>query len=459
MFSLHKVSAVILAAGEGKRMKSSHSKVIHRVLDRSMISWVVSACREAGAEQVIAVVGHRQDEVRAELCHGVCFAEQTQMLGTGDAVRCAEKYIGSDFGEVLILTGDAPLITGKTITEALNYHRESKNAVTVFTAEVENPFGYGRIIRDEDGSVLKIVEEKDGSEAERAVKEINGGMYCFNAEKLKYALSKINNDNSQGEYYLTDTIDILRCAGERVGAFKVPDPCEVLGVNDKLQLYQVSKIMQRRINEAHMKNGVVIWDIDSAYIGPEVEIEADAEILPNTIIFGKTRICEGAVIGPSSRIVNSQIGKNVTAANSVILDSFVDENTSIGPFAYLRPHSKIGKNCKVGDFVEIKNASFGDGSKASHLTYVGDAVVGSGVNFGCGTITVNYDGKKKHTTNIGNNVFIGCNTNLVAPVTVGDNSYIAAGSTITDYVPENSLAIARARQVIKTDWGDKRKKE
>lgn len=450
------LAAVIMAAGKGTRMKSAHSKVVQKAAGDALIKYVLRACQEAGAEKIITVVGYRQDEVRETLGSDSLYAEQVNMLGTGDAVKSAMPLLEGFAGDVVILSGDAPLVRSETIKSALRAHRSSGSSATVFTAEVDDPCGYGRIVRGENGSVLKITEDKDASEKEKEIREINGGMYCFRAQELFYALKKLTNNNAQGEYYLTDTLEILRSAGKAIGAFVVQDSEEILGINDKYELSLADKILRMRINKAHALNGVYFQNIENTFISPEVLIEPDAEILNGCILEGGTKISSGAVIGPNSHITDTLVGENSTLDNTVAIQSEIGDDCHVGPFAYIRPGSRIGKGCKVGDFVEIKNAVLGDGTKASHLTYIGDCDVGEGVNFGCGTVVVNYDGKKKHRSVIGDKSFIGCNSNLVSPVAIGKGAYVAAGSTITDTVPERTLAIARARQVIKDNWKDKR---
>ena len=452
---MSKVTAVIMAAGKGTRMKSNHAKPYFKVAGVPMIKQVCNTARAAGADNIVVIVGHKKEEIIEIMGDTVSFAEQTRMLGTGDAVMSAESLI-PDEGDVVILSGDAPLIREESITEALDIHSGSGNSATVFTAILQDGGRYGRILRDENGSVLGIVEYKDADEKQREIREINGGMYVFNAKELKAALKKIDNNNAQGEYYLTDTLGILKNEGKKIGAYVLKDADEILGVNDKFELSKVDKILRMRINEAHARAGVYFQNIENTFISPEVKIDADAEIYTGTILEGKTHIETGCKIGPNSHITNSLIHENAVADNAVILDSEIGSGAKVGPFTYVRPGSKIGKDCKIGDFVEIKNSALGDGTKVSHLTYIGDSDVGEKVNFGCGTVTSNYDGKKKYRTVIGNRVFIGCNTNLVSPVTVGDDAYIAAGSTITDEVPGKTLAIARARQVVKKNWKDKR---
>lgn len=446
--------SVILAAGMGTRMKSETPKVLHEVCGKPLCGWVIDASKNAQA--VMLVVGHKAELVKEKIGDTVEYALQAEQKGTGHAVMQAADFIAKNDGYTVILNGDTPLVTAQTIEKAIAYHEESKNSATVITARLDNPFGYGRIIRDENGNVLKIVEQKDASESEKAVDEVNSGMYVFDSQKLVYALSKLTPNNAQGEYYLTDTIEILLGEGNKVGAYVIDDNDEIRGINDRVQLAEAAKIMRARINEKHMRNGVTIISPETVYIEADAEIAADTIIEQSVIIKGNTKIGKNVLIGAGSRIESSVIHDGASVISSVITEGEVGEDTHVGPFAYMRPNSKVGKNVKVGDFVEIKNSTIDDGTKISHLTYIGDSDVGKNVNFGCGTVTVNYDGKKKYRTTIGDNSFIGCNTNLVSPVTVEEGAYIAAGSTITDDVPEHSLAIARARQVVKTDWHDKR---
>jgi len=444
--------AVILAAGEGKRMKSNKAKVLHKICGKTFIERVYESVKGAGIDETILVVGHKADQVQEHMKDSVSYVKQDVQLGTGHAVMQAEKYFENKKGCVIVLCGDAPLITSKTISDAIEFHKNNGYSATVITAEMEDPTGYGRIVRSADGNVVKIVEHRDANEQERKIKEINSGLYVFNIENLVEALKMLDNNNDQGEYYLTDTIEILIKKGLKVGAVRAGDSSEVLGINDRVQLAKASEILRKKILQNLMLNGVTIIDPASTYIDEDVQIGIDTVVYPGTIIEGKTVIGENCTIGPNARIVSARIGNNVEINSSVILESIVDDNTHVGPFAYIRPESKIGKNVKIGDFVEVKKSVIGDGTKASHLTYIGDAEVGCNVNFGCGTVIVNYDGKKKHKTIIGDNAFIGCNSNLVSPVEIKKNAYIAAGSTITEEVPENSLAIARARQVVKENY-------
>lgn len=447
---------LVLAAGEGKRMKSKRAKVSFPVCQKPLVNWVLDSAREAGTEAATVVVGHCAEQVIALIENRADFVTQTERLGTGHAVMQA-KHKFSHSENVLALTGDTPLITPETLRGAMEEHIKSGNSATVITAQLSDPDGYGRIVRGAAGEVLKIVEHKDAGEKELAINEINSGMYCFKTADLLFALDGIKNENAQGEYYLTDALEILRRAGKRVGAFAARDGEEILGINDRVQLERAERVMRRRINRKLALDGVTIMDFENTYIGADVKIGMDSVVYPNTIIEGKTVVGENVTIGPNCKIVGSVIRNGAVINGATILDSVVDEKATVGPYAYIRPHCEVGKNCKVGDFVELKNAKLGDGTKASHLTYIGDALVGKNVNFGCGTIFVNYDGKKKHLTEVEDNAFIGCNSNLVSPVKVGEGAYIAAGSTITENVPPGSLAIARTRQINKLKWNDKRK--
>ncbi|MCT8977499.1 bifunctional UDP-N-acetylglucosamine diphosphorylase/glucosamine-1-phosphate N-acetyltransferase GlmU [Clostridium sp. CX1] len=448
--------AIILAAGEGKRMKSSTPKVLHKVCGKEMVNVVIDVIKNAGIKDINVVVGRGADKVKeATEVNGVFYALQDKQLGTGHAVMCAREFLTGKQGTVAIFTGDAPLITKETIEKLTLFHREGMYKATLLTSIVDNPSGYGRVIRGNNEDVVKIVEHKDCTEQELKINEINSGMYCFDIEHLLKSLDRLDNNNAQGEYYLTDVIGILKSDGEKIGALPIPFE-ETMGVNSRAQLADAEKVMRKRINLKHMENGVTLIDPDNTYIDIDVEIGNDTIIYPGNVISGKTIIEEGCTIYPNSRIENSLIGKGVNIQNSVILQSKVGEGTSVGPFAYIRPESVIGKSARIGDFVEIKKSVIGDKTKVSHLTYIGDAEVGSGCNFGCGTVVVNYDGKKKHKTIIGDNAFIGCNVNLVAPVKINNDTYIAAGSTILEEVPEGALAIARAKQVNKEGWVEKK---
>ena len=443
--------AIILAAGQGKRMKSNLPKVLHKACGKEMVNHVIDTMREAGIDDVNVIIGKGAKLVQDRTSsRNVTYSLQEEQLGTGHAVKCAKAFLDGKSGVVAIFTGDAPLIKASTVKKLIDIHIANNNCATLLTSIVENPTGYGRIVRN-DNAVEKIVEHKDCSEDELNITEINAGMYCFDIKNLLDALGKLSNNNAQGEYYLTDVIEIFKSNGEKIGAM-VTNFEETLGVNSRSELAVVENILRKRINKMHLDNGVTIIDPNNTYIGVDVKIGQDTIIYPGNVIEGDTVIGESCVIYPNSRVNNSIIEEGVEIQSSVILDSKIGKNTTVGPFAYIRPESNIGNSVRIGDFVEIKKSTIGDNTKVSHLTYIGDAEVGTSCNFGCGTVVVNYDGKKKHKTKIGNNVFIGCNTNLVAPVEVKDNSYTAAGSTITKEVPEGSLAVARARQKNIDGW-------
>lgn len=450
-----KFKSIILAAGKGTRMKSKYPKVIHKVCGKEMVNHVVDTSKKSGVEETIVVLGHGAEAVRERLSDDIITVMQTEQLGTAHAVRMAEEYI-EDEDTIVVLCGDTPLIKEETLKKLFEYHVENNCHTTVLSTIVDDPTGYGRIIRDENGDLLKIVEQKDASEEEKIVKEINSGIYCFNGKSLKEALKEINNDNAQGEYYLPDAIKVMRDKSLKVGAFAGSSIEELMGVNSRLQLSQAEKAMRKRINEFHMANGVTMIDPDTTYIEADVEIGNDTIVYPGVNLVGKTKIGSDCIIGMNSSITDSIVGNGTEIKISTLLEAKVGENTKVGPYAYLRPKADVGNGCKVGDFVEIKNAKFGDGSKASHLSYIGDAEVGKNVNVGCGVVFVNYDGVHKFKSVVKDNAFIGSNSNLVAPVTVEEQGYIATGSTITDDVPGRALAIARQRQYIKENWMDKK---
>ena len=448
---MNNITAVILAAGEGKRMKSNYSKVIHKVAGKPIIKRVCEAVKNAGIEKCVLVVGHKQEQVRETMGDSVLYAVQSEQLGTGHAVMQAIPEL-ENAEKVVVLCGDAPLLSSDTLKEALKTNVERKEYATIFTAEFDDPTGYGRIVRDDAGAVVGIVEHKDATEEQRKVKEVNSSMYCFDKKALVEALGKLDNNNAQNEYYLTDVIKIMISEGKKVGTYIVPDKDEIMGINDREQLSVANEIARRKINKEYMKNGVTIIDTNTTYIDGDAKIGKDTIIYPGTILEGAVEIGENCTIGPNSKITNAIIGNDTQVINSVLIDCKVGNSTTVGPFAYLRPNSNIGDHARIGDFVEIKNSNIGNGTKVSHLTYVGDSDVGENVNFGCGTVTVNYDGINKHRTKIGNNSFIGCNTNLVAPVEVGDRVYTAAGTTVTKDVPDDALVIGRVRQEVKPEW-------
>lgn len=453
--------ALILAAGEGKRMKTSKPKALAEVLFKPMIDWVTDAAIAGGVDDICIVTGHGREALEAHLGGKFSTVEQKELLGTGHAVMQAKDFIKAHTpGDILILNGDAPLIDAKTISTAYEYHTSHKNAVTIISAKIDNPAGYGRIIRNKDKCLKKIVEENDANNAEKMINEVNSGAYWFNCSVLLESLEGIvemHDKKNQAEYYLTDAIEVILEKNLNAVAYEAGDPDAVLGANDRVQLQKLNEIARRKVMEDLMLDGVSIPCADGVMISPNVKIGAETEILPGTIIKGNTVIGEGCIIGPNSFIENSVIGDNVTLNNTQCYSSTIKNGTSIGPFARVRPDCVIGEDVKAGNFVEFKNANIGDRTSVSHLSYIGDADFGSDINVGCGCATVNYNGKEKNRTKVDDHAFIGCSTYLVAPVSVGKNSYTAAGSVITEDVPDDALAIARSRQTIKKDWISKKK--
>ncbi|SHH83476.1 MULTISPECIES: bifunctional UDP-N-acetylglucosamine diphosphorylase/glucosamine-1-phosphate N-acetyltransferase GlmU [Virgibacillus] len=447
--------AVILAAGQGTRMKSKLYKVLHPVAGRPMVQHVVEQVGGVNVDKIITIVGFGAEDVKKQLGPKSEYVLQEEQLGTGHAVVQAKALLEGKEGTTIVVCGDTPLITRETYQALIEHHEQTEAKATILTAKAPNPYGYGRILRNKQNDVERIVEHKDANEAELLVDEINTGTYCFDNQALFQALAHVSNDNAQGEYYLPDVIEILQTKGETVSAYQTADFEETLGINDRVALAQAEKIMKQRVNERHMRNGVAIIDPDQTYIEPSVTIGADTIIHPGTMIKGDTVIEENAEIGPYSELTNCHVGNGTIIKQSVVNDSKIGNDVKIGPYAHIRPDSAIGNHVKIGNFVEIKKTSLGENSKVSHLSYIGDAQVGSNVNVGCGTITVNYDGKHKYVTTIEDESFIGCNSNLVAPVKIGKGSYIAAGSTINKDVPEDSLSIARARQTNKEGYAEK----
>ncbi len=445
-------TAIILAAGAGIRMKSRIPKVLHQVCGRTMLEQVIRQVKLCGMKDVIVVVGHGSEEVMAACADmDVKFALQKEQLGTGHAVMQAADFIPGE-GDVIILCGDTPLIRCQTLQDFIKAHHQSRNDGTVLTADLEDPFGYGRIVKDEKGNLKKIVEQKDASDVEKTVSEINSGVFCFKADLLKANLARLNTNNAQDEYYITDVISLAASEGKRAGIYKIKDADEIMGINNRIQLALAEKIMQSRIVEKLMLDGVTFIDKESTYIEDSVEIGMDTIVYPGAILKGKTRIGESCIIGQNSRIEDSTVGDFVEIQSSVIIKSSVGDQSTIGPFAYLRPGSQLGRHVKIGDFVEVKNAAIGNYSKASHLSYIGDADVSSHVNIGCGVVFVNYDGKKKYRSIILSGAFIGSNSNVVAPVTVGENAYIAAGTTVTRDVPSGALCLGRVKEKHIEGW-------
>ncbi len=447
--------AVILAAGQGTRMKSKLYKVLHPVCGKPMVQHVLEQVEALKAEEIVTVVGHGADMVKNELGDRSSFVLQAEQLGTAHAVMQAEKQLTGKQGTTIVICGDTPLIKAETMEELIRQHEEKGAKASVLTAYLTDPTGYGRIIRNEEGLVEKIVEHKDATEQERQVTEINTGTYCFDNEALFEALKNVSNENVQGEYYLPDVIEILKAKGEIITAYQTEEFEETLGVNDRIALAEAEKIMRRRINIEHMRNGVTIIDPEQTYIEASVTIGQDTVVYPGSVIRTGSRIGSDCTIGPNTEIAGCEVGDGTVIRQSAAFDSVIGSHVAIGPFAHIRPSSNLADHVKIGNFVEIKKSAIDHGSKVSHLSYIGDAEVGKDVNIGCGSITVNYDGKNKFTTKIGDNAFVGCNSNLIAPVTVGDGAYVAAGSTVTDDVPNEALAIARARQTNKEKYVSK----
>ena len=450
-----RIFSVVLAAGQGKRMKSKLYKVLHPVCGKPMVGHVVDTLEQLNCSRSVVIVGHGAEAVQGYLGQRTEFALQAQQLGTGHAVMQVQALLGEEDGVTFILCGDAPLIRTTSLQAMLEQHLSKGAAATILTAKMDNPFGYGRIIRDDNGAIHRIVEQKDCSPEEAAVNEINTGTFCFDNRKLFHALGQVKNENAQNEYYLTDVIGILKAAGETVVGYCTEDPAEAIGVNDRVALADAERMLRERINRNHMLNGVTIIDPSATYIEKDVVIGSDTVLYPGTWLKGSTSIGSECVIGPNTEVTDSIVSDEVAIKQSIVLQSQIGKYTSVGPFAYLRPGTKLGEDVKVGDFVEIKNATLGNGTKVSHLSYVGDAIVGEQVNVGCGAITVNYDGVNKHITEIGDGAFVGSNVNLIAPVKIGKRAYVVAGSTITHDVPDDDLAIARQRQTNKAGYAAK----
>ncbi len=444
--------AIILAAGKGTRMKSDLPKVLHKVSGITMLEHVFRSVGAIEPAKNVTVIGHKAELVRDVLDGQSEFVMQTEQLGTGHAVMMAEGQLAGLEGETLVIAGDTPLITGDSLRNLVDFHVNHKNVATILTATADDPFGYGRIIRNQNGEVVKIVEQKDASEFEQQVKEINTGTYVFDNKRLFEALKNINTNNAQGEYYLTDVISIFRQAGEKVGAFVLRDFDESLGVNDRVALATAENVMRRRINKAHMVNGVTFQNPEATYIDIDVKLAPEVVVEANVTLKGQTKVGAESVLTNGSYIVDSIIGEGVVVTNSMIEQSTVKDGVTIGPYAHIRPDSTLEKDVHIGNYVEVKSSTVGENSKAGHLTYIGNARVGSNVNFGAGTIIANYDGQNKYTTTIGNNVFVGSNSTIIAPVTLGDNSLTAAGSTISKDVEKDAIAIGRSRQVNKDGY-------
>lgn len=448
------LQTIILCAGKGTRMKSEKSKVMHEIMGIPMLEYVFDIASNLSDEKPILVVGHKKEQIMSYFNQKATYIHQDEQLGTGHAIMLCEKEIKSD-SDVLILYGDTPLIKPDTLKKLIAEKSSSTDAV-ILTSIVDNPFGYGRIIKDINAKFDKIVEQKDTDKEQEKIQEINSGMYYLKGNLIKENINKITNNNSQKEYYITDLFEILKKLGKSIETFPINQD-EIMGINSRIQLEEARKVMQNRINNYHMENGVTLISPESIIIEKNVKIGKDTIVYPNNILRGNTDIGQNCILYAENDIVNTTIKDNVEIRKSFLEDSFVDEFTTIGPYAHLRPKAKLGKKVKIGNFVEVKNSAMDDGSKASHLAYVGDSDIGKNVNIGCGVIFVNYDGKNKNRSIVKDGAFIGSNSNLVAPVTVEEKGYVACGSTVTKNVPKDSLCVARAKQVIKADWGKNRK--
>ncbi len=455
------LATVVLAAGKGTRMKSKLPKVLHNICGATMLSYVLDAAHRAGAGRTIVVVGYGADQVACEVAGRAQIVHQAEQLGTAHALLQAAPLLNDFSGDLLVLCGDTPLIEAGTLADLIKSHRSTGVTATVLTADPENPVGYGRVIRDNQGGIVKIIEEKDASPGEKRIHEVNTGIYCFKTDGLFADLSLLSPNNAQGEYYLTDIIEANVKRGRPVGTATLVNPMEMKGINDRVQLAEAERYMRLRILRELMLSGVTVTDPQSVFIDRKVKVGRDTIIYPHTFIEGDTVIGEDCVIGPCARLVSAVVGNGVSVQYSVVCESSMGDGCSIGPFSHLRPGNNLGRRVKVGNFSEIKKSVVGDGSKVSHLSYVGDAVLGKNVNIGAGTITCNYDGRNKWPTRLEDDVFIGSNTNLVAPVKIGAGSFTGAGSTITKDVPAGSLAVERSKQTIITGWAgrDKNKKD
>ncbi|HEX5567530.1 MAG TPA: bifunctional UDP-N-acetylglucosamine diphosphorylase/glucosamine-1-phosphate N-acetyltransferase GlmU, partial [Streptomyces sp.] len=457
-------AVVVLAAGEGTRMKSAKPKVLHDICGRSLVGHVVAASRELDPEHLVVVVGHGRERVTEHLSAldaGVRTAVQHEQRGTGHAVRMALEALAADgvkpAGTVVVTCGDTPLLTGDTLVRLAGAHAAEGNAVTVLSAEVPDATGYGRIVRDEDGAVTAIVEHKDATEEQRAVREINSGVFAFDGSLLAEALGQVRTDNSQGEEYLTDVLGILREAGHRVGAWMAADHREIVGINNRVQLAEARGLLNQRLLRQAMLAGVTVVDPATTWLDATVTYEPDALVHPGTQLLGTTHLGAGCEVGPNCRLADTLVGADAVVSNAVTDRAEIGPGASVGPYAYLRPGTRLGPKAKAGTYVEMKNAEIGEGTKVPHLSYVGDATIGEHTNIGAASVFVNYDGETKHHTTIGSHCKTGSDNMFVAPVTVGDGAYTAAGSVITKDVPPGSLAVARGQQRNIEGWVDRKR--
>jgi bifunctional UDP-N-acetylglucosamine pyrophosphorylase / glucosamine-1-phosphate N-acetyltransferase len=448
-------AVVILAAGEGKRMKSSRSKLLHEIAGHSMLSYAVTAATTIQPEHIVVVVGHLREQVEAhlaEIAPHVLTAVQEEQLGTGHAVQVGLGQLADLTGDVMVTMGDVPMLTGETLAALLLEHRTQQAAATVLTAQVPDPTGYGRILRDAEGTVTGIVEHRDADDTQREITEINSGIYVFDVAALRSALTELVPANDQGELYLTDVLSVVRDAGKPIGAYFIDDVWQTEGVNDRIQLSQMNAELNRRILERWMREGVTVVDPATTWVHGSVDIAPDVILLPGTSLEGATSVAAGAQIGPDTTLIDVEVGENAVVTRTQASLSVIGPGANVGPFAHLRPGTTLGSGGKIGTFVETKNARIGAGAKAPHLSYLGDAVIGEGANIGAGVIFANYDGLTKSTSTVGAQSFVGSNSVLAAPVEVADGAYIAAGSTITGDVGPGDLAVSRSRQRNVSGW-------
>jgi bifunctional UDP-N-acetylglucosamine pyrophosphorylase/glucosamine-1-phosphate N-acetyltransferase len=441
-------------------MKSQIPKVLHPLCGRSMLGHALAAARETDPEQLIVVAGHAREQVTAEtarLAPDAKVVTQERLAGTGNAVRMVTEALGALDGIVLVTYGDMPLLRAQTLAELVREHATARNAVTVLTAKVCDPDGYGRIVRDANGTLTEIVEQADASPEQQAITEINSGCYAFDGMLLADAIKRVATDNAQGQEYLTDVVAILRGDGYPVGAVLAADPAEIAGVNDRVQLAQARRVLNDRLLDHWMRAGVTIVDPATTWVDVDVTIGQDAEVLPSTHLEGRTAVGARSTIGPGCRLIDTRVAEDAMITHAVCKEAQIGPGATVGPFAYLRPGAKIGTSAHIGTYVEVKNSTVGEGAKVPHLSYVGDADIGRAANIGAGTIFANYDGVKKHRTTVGDAVFIGSDSTLVAPVTIGDGAYTAAGSAISEDVPAGALGIARGRQHISEGWTQRRR--
>lgn len=450
-------AAVILAAGKSTRMRSRLPKPLHPICGLPLSRHVIRSCHRTGISRVVVVVGHESDAVRAGLGDDVEYALQAEQRGSGDAARAAEGALQGFSGTVVVLAGDVPLLRAETVRQLVDHHRSTGAAATLLTAAFDDPAGYGRIVRRADGTIAKIVEHRDATPDERAIHEINPSIYCFESGPLFEALHRIEPNNSQGEFYLTDVIGLFSAAVKRVEAVRCLDARETLGVNTRIELAEVAAILQRRILDDLMLSGVTVVDPASTFVDIDVQVGQDTVVQPQTFLLGRTNVGEDSVIGPYTRLLDSTVGSGCTVLASQVAQSELGDGVRVGPYANLRPGCLLAEGVKVGDFVELKNAILGRKVTASHLSYIGDAEVGEGTNIGAGVVTCNYDGVKKHRTTIGRNAFVGTHATLIAPVNIGDGAFVAAGSPIDQDVPADALALARSRTTIKPQWARRRR--